>query len=299
MIDRKAYLLSRADRNSRIVEIGPSHAPIAPKARGWQTMVVDHASADMLRQKYAALNVDGSRIEEVDVVWTDGSIADAFPPEQHGSYDLLIASHVIEHLPDLIGFFTSASRLLARDARIALAVPDKRYCFDVLKPWTTTGDILNAKGSARHNSKTSWNQIIYSATADSAFAWGQHEVSEIRLISTLAHARLALQNFSDDATLPYRDNHAWQFTPSSFALAIFELGVLGEIDWHIADITPAIGCEFLVTLAPGAPSLSEGAVERMRCDYLKALVSEMAAGLAFLARASVEPAANVDLAGSN
>lgn len=289
VIDRTPYLLAGANRTTRIVEVGPSHAPIAPKAEGWRTTVIDHAPAAELREKYAALGVDISRIEEVDAVWSDGAIADAFPAHEHGSFDLLIASHVIEHVPDFIGFFTSAGRLLNQGGQIALAVPDKRYCFDALRPWTTTGDLLQAKGAARHNLRTAWNQVAYAATADGAFAWGQHDVAALRLVSSFATSRLVLRGFTDDPAAPYQDNHAWQFTPSSFALGVFELGLLGEIEWHVADITPAQGCEFLVTMRRGRPDFAPARTDAMRSAYLRAMMNEMVAGLAHFAAADIEP----------
>lgn len=289
MTDRTTYLLAGADKATRIVEVGPSHSPVAAKADGWQTTVIDHAPTDELREKYRALGVDTSRIEEVDVVWSGGAIADAFPEADRNSFDLLIASHVIEHVPDFIGFFASAARLLKPDGRIALAVPDKRYCFDVLRPWTTTGDILQAKGAARHSLRTAWTQAAYTTTADGAIAWGQHDVSELRLVSSFPTIRLVMQGFSDDPAAPYQDNHAWQFTPSSFALAVFELGLLSEIDWYIADITPAQGCEFLTMLRRGHPDFPPAETERMRAAYLRAMTQEITAGLAHLAAAEVEP----------
>ena len=54
----------------KIVELGPSHAPIAAKRDGWRVVVVDHAPREALVDKYEGHpGVDTSRIEEVDVVW--------------------------------------------------------------------------------------------------------------------------------------------------------------------------------------------------------------------------------------
>ena len=53
-MDRNTLLLGDATRDSRIIEIGPSHAPIAPKRAGWNSFVVDHADQAELRAKYRA-----------------------------------------------------------------------------------------------------------------------------------------------------------------------------------------------------------------------------------------------------
>lgn len=146
-MDRLTRLRSTFNRSSHILGIGPSHNPTAPKADGWNTHVVDHASREELRAKYAAANVNLDAIEEVDTIWLEGSLADAVPASLHGSFDVLIASHVIEHIPDLAGFLVAAQRLLCRDGVVVLAVPDRRFCFDYFKPPTMTGDVLEARAA--------------------------------------------------------------------------------------------------------------------------------------------------------
>ena len=80
----------------------------------------------------------------MDFVWTSGPMADAVPSDLHGTFGAFIASHVIEHTTDFIGFLDAAATLLAPDGVVILAVPDKRYCFDYFRPLTTTGKVLDA-----------------------------------------------------------------------------------------------------------------------------------------------------------
>jgi 2-polyprenyl-3-methyl-5-hydroxy-6-metoxy-1,4-benzoquinol methylase len=118
----------------RLIEIGASYHPIVPKSAGWQTTVVDHADREELAKKYRNLGIDVEPIEPVDIIWREGTISDAFPADQFGRFDGLIASHVAEHIPDLIGFLQAADRLLKPDGVIALALPDKRAMFDFFAP---------------------------------------------------------------------------------------------------------------------------------------------------------------------
>lgn len=270
---------SRPDPGSRILEIGPSHAPIAPKRGGWNTFVVDHASAADLRAKYTGYPVDLDAIEEVDAIWRGGRLDDAIPAEHHRSFDRLIASHVLEHIPDIVTFMVSAQRLLAPDGALALAVPDKRYCFDALKPVTTTGDILagfDPDGAGRHSRRTIFNQIAYSIRADGAIAWGQHPVAQAELMSGLHDAFAIARAAGTTADSEYVDAHAWQFTPSAFRLAILELADEGLIDWHVADCTTAIGSEFIATLRRGRPTWpSRAAREAERLRLLLAIQVEL------------------------
>ncbi len=103
-VSRTEALLAPISRSARIIEIGPSYNPIAPKAGGWNTITVDHATRAELVAKYTgAQDVDVDRIEEVDCIWTNGPLAEAVPHRLHGTFDALIASHVIEHATDLLG----------------------------------------------------------------------------------------------------------------------------------------------------------------------------------------------------
>jgi SAM-dependent methyltransferase len=84
--------------------------------------------------------------------WTGSGRGGPFETLLHDkldTFDAIIASHVIEHLVDPIGFFNSAWRLLKEDRRVALAVPDKRLCFDCLRPVSTTGQLIATWRSKR------------------------------------------------------------------------------------------------------------------------------------------------------
>jgi hypothetical protein len=260
-LDRSARLLSSSKRTSRIIEIGPSHNPIAPKAGGWNSHVVDHTNQEGLRTKYAAANVNLAAIEEVDTIWTDGSLHDALPAKLHGSFDTLIASHVIEHIPDFAGFLISAQRLLHADGTVVLAVPDKRYCFDYFKPVSNTGLLLEAHllRYTRPPLRAVWNEFAYSVALDGAIAWNQEPIGAPALVHPFQTAADTVSSFRFDAAAPYIDCHSWQFTPAAFALIILELGRLGVIDWHLRELQGPVGCEFYVFLARGAETIPDAA----------------------------------------
>jgi len=277
-MDRNALLLGDATPATRIIEIGPSHAPIAAKRAGWNSFVVDHADQAELRAKYAEFGVDIAAIEHVDGVWHGGRLDSAVPPALHGTFDRLIASHVIEHIPDIVTFLDSAQALLTPDGTLALAVPDKRYCFDALKPITTTGDILAAhdpNGPGRHKKRTLFNQVAYSVAMDDQPAWGQHPVHSAKFMNSLADAVAFHAAASEAPDSAYVDAHAWQFTPAAFQLAILELAEAGLIDWRVAECSPAQGSEFIVTLHRGRPAWPDAAQrEARRMELLLAILVE-------------------------
>jgi len=85
--------------------------------------VVDHASAADLRDKYQGHPIDLEAIEEVDVVARNGTFVEQIPP---GSAQWIIASHVIEHTIDMIGFLNECQTVLAPGGMLSLVVPDMR-----------------------------------------------------------------------------------------------------------------------------------------------------------------------------
>ena len=276
-MDRIARLLSLSTRASRILEVGPSYNPVAPKSAGWNTHVVDHASREEIQAKYATADVDTTLIEDVDTIWQGGCLHDSVPIALHGSFDTLIASHFIEHTPDLVGFLISASHLLRPNGVIALAIPDRRFCFDYFRSPSLTGDLLeaHAAGRTRHSRRTAWNHMAYSATMDGALGWKPGPTGVPRLMDPFASAAATNAAFRDDAEAPYADYHAWQFSPSGFALAVLELGALGMIDWQIDRLHTPEAFEFFAFLRRGATIFtSNEAMQAARLSLLNAQLME-------------------------
>jgi len=276
-MDRVAKLLSTSQRSSRILEVGPCHAPIAPKAAGWNSFVIDHATQPELRAKFRGLGVNVEGIEPVDFVWTGGGMDEAVPATFHGTFDTVIASHVIEHMPDFVGFFKAAAKLLKPSGTVALALPDKRFCFDFFRPLSMTGEMIEAHllRLSRHARHTAFNHIAHIVSGDSDVAWGQHRVKQFAFLNPLKDATRALRKWTDDPDEPYKDYHAWQFTPASFELLFLELGLVGMLDWHVVTIFPTEGSEFIALLAPGlAPFVAPETSDEERMTLLRRMLVE-------------------------
>jgi glycosyltransferase involved in cell wall biosynthesis len=275
---RAETLLAPLDRSARIIEIGPSYNPIAPKADGWNTCTIDHTTRANLVEKYRNHPVEVDRIEDVDCIWTSGSVADAVPSDLHGTFDAFIASHVIEHTTDLVGFLDAAATLLAPSGIVILAIPDKRYCFDYFRPLTTTGEVLAAHMASRnrHTRRIVFDHMAYAVMNGGACAWGQTPIQTIQFYHPIEEAYKAFSTVREDPDAPYVDMHAWQFTPASFDLLLLELARLGETDWLVEQITPAIGCEFYVWLRRGgrtaAAALTPEELDRRRLALLEHLL---------------------------
>ena len=280
MDERVATLLKGIDRSAKILELGASVAPCVPRSAGWDVTVVDHGTQEELVEKYRIdPNVNTANIESVDFVWRRGAMHDVVPEPMHGSFDVLIASHVIEHLPDPIGFLQSASRLLhLQHGAVVLAVPDKRWCFDCLKQVSSTGQFLAAHrmGAQRHGLIARFDHSAYIAFDNGRGAWARERLPGLKLADTLENAYSQFQNWSPDPATPYVDSHGWAMTPASFELLILEINALGLTDWHVEWLLPCWGMEFYVRLSRGRLQFATHAErEDRRMELLKRIILEL------------------------
>jgi len=274
-MDRTQRLLRSLTKDARLVEIGPSFNPLAPKREGWNTFVIDHASRDDLVAKYEAHEgVDTSRIEAVDFVWQGGSLADAVPADQHGTFDAFIASHVIEHTTDVVTFLKAAETLIRPDGVIILAVPDKRKCFDFYRHPSTTGDALAAflEKRSRHDTRTHFESIMRTVHKGGAPGWHADDTREgvIAIPFEKAHEQLRL------AALPeYVDAHNWIFVPSSFRLMLLELAAMGYLDLRVEEIAEAEATEFYAWLRRGREAMAPSELQAARRHLMDLTIVEL------------------------
>ena len=280
-MNRNELILAGCNKTDPIVEIGPSHSPIAAKRDGWAAIVVDHASQEVLRAKYAHFpGVDIERIEVVDRIWQGGPLDALFQAPVLGAVQRVISSHSIEHLPDPIGFLISASRLThPQTGTICLAVPDKRQCFDVFRPWTSTGDWLDAWREKRgcHSGASVFDHLAYLAQVDGQPCWPQPTVERPQFLHSLGEAFDLYTRYQDGGRSEYLDVHGWVFTPASFELLILELWLLGVIDWEVESCQTTEPHEFVVLLRRAAPArLGTAELNERRHRLLQRVAHEVA-----------------------
>ena len=280
MPSREELLRAGIKKDHKIIEIGPSYNPLTPKSGGWRSYVVDHTDRDGLINKYrdvSLANVDS--IETVDFVWMQGPLSDCVPVEHHGTFDVFVASHVFEHVPDLVGALRSAEVLCRSDAKMVLALPDKRVCFDYFRPQSTTGDAIAAhwERRSRHSSKTLWDHFAYTALKHGGPGWGRTDSTPAVLIHSIDQAANWAQRHDSDA---YIDAHAWTFVPASFSLIMLELAYLGLTDWEVERTQTAEYTEFYVWLRRGAlarvAGISQVDLTAERTRLLNELMFELA-----------------------
>jgi predicted SAM-dependent methyltransferase len=247
---REETLRSMFDATGFGLEIGPSYNPLLPKAMGYNVETADHASAAELRSKYETLEGAEAKIEEVDYILDGRPIVDVIG--HRGRYDFIFASHVIEHMPDIVRFLQSCQALLKESGVLVLAVPDKRFCFDTFRPLSSVGSVVQAfmESRARHTTETIFDYLFYYAKRGHQDVWIERDTHGLHLAHSLDEVMRrvdASANFNG-----YTDAHAWVFVPESFSLIVGALRSMGMIGFQIADLRKYEGVtckhEFYVVL---------------------------------------------------
>lgn len=248
--DRRDMILEHVDLDGLGLEIGPSYNPLVPKWKGYRVETIDHADATHLREKYRALTQDVSRIEEVDYVSGGASIFKSIG--KPGRYDYIVASHVIEHVPDLLGFFKDCERLLKPAGRLSLAIPDKRFCFDIFQTLTTTGHVLetHANNACRPSPGVLFDFIANFGKRGEHIAWAHDDRTEPHFVNDISQAKAQFDRAC--GSQEYVDAHVWRFVPSSFRLILSDLHALGEISLREFFFAAPGGFEFYITISRDA-----------------------------------------------
>ena len=108
------------------IEIGGAHLPIPVDTRCCQIQYVDRMNAADIAALFPEL--EGYSIVETDVLCdVQHKGLGIFGDE---TLDFVIASHLIEHLPNPLGFLKECQRVLRIGGVLYLVVPDKNFTFD-------------------------------------------------------------------------------------------------------------------------------------------------------------------------
>ena len=270
--DPAGQLLRHIDKNGYGVEIGPSHRPVAPKRAGYKVHIIDHLDREALIEKYKEQNVAVENIEEVDFVWKGEPYAELTGRSKF--YDWVIASHLIEHTPDLIGFINECESILNENGVLSLAVPNLAYCFDHFRPTTGIARVIDSHLSRNkiHTPGTAVEYTLYRAYRDGQVAWREKYGAKGEF--TLAHSLDDARNAMDRAMSrgDYQDFHAWCFTPHSFRLLIHDLFCLGFISLKEVSFFPTEGYEFYMTLGPKGKGPNLSRLEMLKAAKLEASI---------------------------
>lgn len=206
---------------------------------------MDHATTEDLRTKYAD-HPHVAEMVDVDVVWSSGRLVHCVGPEP---VDYVIAAHVIEHVPDLIGWLAQVADVLRPDGVLSLVIPDKRYCFDARRATSAMPEIVEAwlTRAERPSVRAVYDFYAHLVAVDALTVWagaGDYPSRPVDHRQGLDWARKATD------PQEYLDVHCWVFTPTSFLDVLRQLMELGLLPFRVLAVhaTEPGGDEFYVSL---------------------------------------------------
>lgn len=218
-------------RRARGIEIGPLVTPIVSKEIS-EVYYVDHADRETLREKYAHdPNVDIDKIVPVDAVWDERRLAECFPDGR--KFDYVLASHVIEHVPDMLGWLHEIAEVLRPRGRLLLAVPDKRFTFDYLRQTSRTSEVIDAylHRIRRPTPAQVFDHAANAADVDMAAAWNGY--LDPASLKRFRDAHFALERSVESVREgTYIDGHWWVFTARSLAALFVDLSDLDLLPYR-------------------------------------------------------------------
>lgn len=139
------------------LEIGALHNPL-PVPSGARVRYVDRMPVSELERHYPELR--GKTLVPVDVI-DDGERLASVPD---ASVDFVIANHFLEHCQDPIGALGTMFRVVRPGGIVYLAVPDKRYTFDLDREVTQPEHLLDDHRDGPESSKRShyeeWARLV-------------------------------------------------------------------------------------------------------------------------------------------
>jgi SAM-dependent methyltransferase len=231
----KSHFLEYVDPSvGRGLEIGAFDLPLVEPWEG-QCDLADWNTAEYLKD--TARRLPGHNPEFVEPVQFNlrqGGYAQI--PDR---YDWVGAAHVIEHVPDIIGWLMQVSLKLKPGGILFLIIPDKRFTFDVYRRESTFTDALVAYRCSyeRPSFAHVFDHYYYSVPGVIAKdVWDGTCVPGPKLdfAASLAQAEKAEHS--------YQDAHCWVLTPDSLSALMRSLVAAQMTDFQLCDLRPTIPC---------------------------------------------------------
>lgn len=235
----------------RGLEVGPLDRPLVRRDEA-DVRYLDVLDTDGLRAHYGPdPSVVTENLVEVDYALIDGgrtrTVREAAGHD--APFAWVVACHVVEHVPDVVGWLGELAELVEDDGSLLLVVPDLRYTFDLHRAPTTLGAMVEAhdNGETRPSVRAVLDHTQQIVFVDAAAAWRGARPGVVARRRTLADAWADVRRTRDGE---YVDCHVWTFTPDLFLTQLRDLRLSGLSAWSVEELvpTPRDELEFYVRL---------------------------------------------------
>jgi SAM-dependent methyltransferase len=248
-------LIKNLDLSKTGLEVSPLYRPTVKKTNG-NVYYTDYCSAEESRRKHA--NYEHEEIMDIDFVWTPGK--DLSSCILNGlKFDWAISSHVLEHVPNPIGWLLEVFEVMKVGGIFSIALPDKRFCYDKFRRETDAADLIDAW--IRNQSIPSPYQL-FDFLSRSVDGSGEYGCRSFDLANEFQDAK---RHYTDKDALnyvmhswkngQYYDVHCSAFTPESFMAVFKQINNLGILNCEITEIVQGHEEFFVQVKKLGDPSI--------------------------------------------
>lgn len=267
--ERRSLVLGSLDpARCRGLEFGPLDNPLVRKNEG-DISYIDYASTEVLRRQHAnGSSIRPENILDVDYIWGDSPLADTI--SNFKPFDYVVAAHVIEHVPDVVGWLLEIHSVLVRSGLVGLIIPDRRHTFDFARAESTVGEMMEAhfQRYRRPSMRQVFDHCWSTVDLDKSVSWNC-DPSQLELRRFMGDIGLQLahdQAASLRTEARYFDSHCWVFTPDSFLRCCEALGQLGYFPFIVEHIQATVvdEFEFIVRLRTHDPADRASALQSLK-----------------------------------
>ena len=251
---RRFAIFASVSPDCSVLEIGHAHDAILPKRDGFNVRTVDCLDRAGLVQKDRAFKrYSPDAVGDVDfVVDASAAMSDAID----ATFDLVLASHVLEHTTRRVHFMNDCTGLLAPGGAIALVAPEGRSCVDRFRERSSLARAIDAaENPPAVNTVGTLVEFSINAVRHGATAWKPHHRGRCSFINSLVQVK-------DKGRLAgsgkYVGVHGWVFTPNHLRLLLDDLYRLGYASVREAYFRPTVGHEFFLNLSATATATASG-----------------------------------------
>ena len=208
------------------LEIGPMHIPYVERTEGNNIFYTDWQSTeDLKKQNINNPELDVDDIVDIDFIWDPKKKITECTPLK---FDYIVASQVVEHIPDMIGWMQQLFDVLRPGGVLTLGIPDKRYTFDAYRNSTTPAEIIE---TYVREEKIPTIRQIYDNCKNAIVVCGDAKVNTEMPFDNYQHLYTPEEalNFATYSYFhqKYLDIHCTVCTPDEFQEAITEIVRLG------------------------------------------------------------------------
>jgi Methylase involved in ubiquinone/menaquinone biosynthesis len=223
---RKNFFSSYLKKEDAILELGPLHRPIVEKNQYPNAKYCDIRSTEEVKALYTGndyLAQTGITIPVDEIVAIDyvvhGNYSECIP---NNTFDCIVASHVIEHIPNIISALQDFAKLLKPKGQLCIGYPDMRYCFDHFRVSASFRDAYPVfVGNTDANAYMPLDFFLSAVPENSAYFFWQGKDIESKL--PVDFGLKALEAYQKDlAGNVEADVHYWPFTDRTFLQFLYD-----------------------------------------------------------------------------